>query len=138
MAEMPRAAGRSATASGGGATGKEAGEEAKRSKQTDAVVDVMLRAGHMQVAAMTATSRFLSLWAQTADRYAQSLGTEICDVIEGRTASGEGVTRFADATASYLRELTELPGQAVRHYEEQIAKEPRNRAPRTRRARAKG
>jgi hypothetical protein len=109
----------------------------QRSKQTDAVVDVMLRAGHMQVAAMTATSRLLALWAQSADRYSQSLGTEICDVLEGRSPSGEAVTRFADSTAAYLRELTELPGAAVRHYEEQIAKEPRNRAPRARRARAK-
>jgi len=125
--------------------GAEAGAEggnrqdqgADREKGTDAVVDMMLRAGHMQVAAMTATSRLLFLWAQAADRYAQSLGTEICDVLEGRTASGEAVTRFADATAGYLRELTELPGATARHYEEQIAKEPRNRAPRTRRARAK-
>lgn len=124
-------------AAGAGDAGKSQDQGANRGKGTDAVVDVMLRAGHMQVAAMTATSRLLSLWAQSADHYAQSLGTEICDVLEGRTASGEAVTRFADATASYLRELTELPGAAARHYEEQIAKEPRNRAPRTRRARAK-
>lgn len=132
MAEQPRQPG---AGGGEGATTRARTDE--RSKQTDAVVDVMLRAGHMQVAAMTATSRLLSLWAQSADRYAQSLGTEICDVLEGRTASGEAVTRFADSTAAYLRELTELPGAAVRHYEEQIAKEPRNRAPRARRARVK-
>ena len=132
MAEEPRESGKAA---GGNARTGPGNDE--RSKQTDAVVDVMLRAGHMQVAAMTATSRMLSLWAQSADRYAQSLGTEICDVLEGRTASGEAVTRFADSTAGYLRELTELPGAAARHYEQQIAKEPRNRAPRARRARAK-
>jgi hypothetical protein len=132
---MAEEAQRSGNGAGEKATTRARSDEG--SKQADAVVDVMLRAGHMQVAAMTATSRLLSLWAQSADRYAQSLGSEICDVLEGRTASGEAVTRFADSTAAYLRELTELPGAAVRHYEEQIAKEPRNRAPRARRARAK-
>jgi hypothetical protein len=97
----------------------------------------MLRAGHTQVPAMTAASRFWSSWAQTADRYAQALGTGICDVLEGRTGSDKVATRFAEATSAYLRELTDLPDQAVKHFNEQIAKEPRNRAPRTRRARAK-
>ena len=111
--------------------------KSESSGQTDALVDVMLRAGHMQVAAMTAASRLLSSWAATADRYAQALGTEICDLIEGRTPADQAPSRFADATSGYLRELTELPAEASRHFEEQIAKEPRNRAPRARRARAK-
>jgi hypothetical protein len=106
-------------------------------EQTDAVVDVMLRAGHVQVAAMTAASRFLSSWAQSADRYAQALGTEVCDLLEGRVPSDQAATRFADAAAAYLRELTELPAEAVKHFNEQIAKEPRNKGPRARRARAK-
>ena len=103
----------------------------------DALVDVMLRAGHAQVAAMTAASRLLASWAATADRYAQALGTEICDLIEGRTPAEQAATRFADATSVYLRELTELPREASKHFDEQIAKEPRNQAPRARRARAK-
>jgi hypothetical protein len=106
-------------------------------EQTDAVVDLMLRAGHTQVAAMTAASRFWSSWAQTADRYAQALGTEICNLLERRTPSDEVSARFADATSAYLRELTELPTETVKHFNEQIGKEPRNKAPRTRRARAK-
>jgi hypothetical protein len=113
------------------------GAEEDTTRQTGAVVDVMLRAGHMQVAAMTATSRFLSSWAQSADHYAQVLGTEICDLLEGRVPSDEAATRFADAASAYLRELTDLPAKAVKHFNEQIAKEPRNQAPRTRRARAK-
>jgi hypothetical protein len=107
------------------------------SAQTDAVVDVMLRAGHTQVAAMTAASRLLASWAATADRYAQALGTEICDLLEGRRPTDEAASRFADAASAYLRELTELPGEASKHFEQQIAKEPRNQAPRARRARAK-
>ncbi len=102
-----------------------------------AVVDVMLRAGHVQVAAMTATSRFLSSWAQSADQYAQVLGTEICDLLEGRAPSEEAATRFANAASTYLRELTDLPAEVVKLFNEQIAKEPRNQAARTRRARAK-
>src|SRR4030095_6020391 len=98
---------------------------------------LMLRAGHTQVAAMTAASRFWSSWAQTADRYAQALGTEICNLLERRTPSDEVSARFADATSAYLRELTELPTETVKHFNEQIGKEPRNKAPRTRRARAK-
>ena len=86
---------------------------------------------------MTAASAFWSAWAQTADRYAQALGTEICDLLEGRTASDEAGVRFADATSAYLRELNELPGKAADHFSDQIAKEPRNMSPRTRRARAK-
>ncbi len=113
------------------------GSAKESAKQSDAVVDVMLRAGHAQVAAMTAASRLLATWAQTADHYAQALGTEICDLLEGRTPADQAAVRFADATSAYLRELTELPAGAARHFDEQIAKEPRNKAPRTRRARAK-
>jgi hypothetical protein len=113
------------------------GAEGNGTKQADAVVDVMLRAGHTQVAAMTAASRLLSSWARSADNYAQVLGTEICDLLEGRVPSDEASTRFADAASAYLRELTELPAEAVKYFNEQIAKEPRNQGPRTRRARAK-
>jgi hypothetical protein len=119
-----------------GTRARSQGAKNGKTTQTDAVIDVMLRAGHTQIAAMTAASRFWSSWAQTADRYAQALGTEICNLIEGRTPSEETVARFADAANAYLRELTELPGEAVKHFNDQIAKEPRNRPP-TRRARAK-
>jgi hypothetical protein len=113
------------------------GEGTSETTAADAVTDILLRAGHAQVAAMTAASRFWAGWATTADRYAQALGTEICDLLEGRTSADEAAPRFADATSAYLRELNELPRVAVTHFDEQIAKEPRNRARPTRRARAK-
>jgi len=95
-------------------TGRPRSEGAKTDKttQADAVADVLLRAGHTQIAAMTAASRFWSSWAQTADRYAQALGTEICNLIEGRTPSDQALTRFADAASTYVRELTDLPSEA--------------------------
>jgi hypothetical protein len=101
------------------------------------IKDLLLRAGHTQIAALTAASRFWASWAAAADRYTQALGSEICDAIEGRLASGELSTRFADATSAYLREMTDLPSVAVAHFNDQIAKEPRNRGPRVRRAKAK-
>jgi hypothetical protein len=101
------------------------------------IKDLLLRAGHTQIAALTAASRFWASWAAAADRYTQALGSEICDAIEGRLATGELSTRFADATSAYLREMTDLPTVAVAHFNDQIAKEPRNRGPRVRRARAK-
>jgi hypothetical protein len=75
----------------------------------DALVDVMLRAGHTQVAAMTAASRLLASWAATADRYAQALGTEICDRSGGRTPAGQAAPPFPDGTSAQRRALTELP-----------------------------
>lgn len=128
-----------ATATSGGGTRRAQARARKDDdvKQVGAVTDLLLRAGHTQVAAMTAASRFWAGWAQTADRYAQALGTEICDLLEGRTPAGEAATRFADASSAYLREMTELPAVAVKHFNEQIDKEPRNRSPRRRRARAK-
>jgi hypothetical protein len=101
------------------------------------IKDLLLRAGHTQIAALTAASRFWASWAAAADRYTQALGSEICDAIEGRLATGELSTRFADATSAYLREMTDLPSVAVSHFNDQIAKEPRNRGPRVRRAKAK-
>jgi hypothetical protein len=86
---------------------------------------------------MTAASRFLSSWAQSADNYAQVLGTEIGDLLDGRVPSDQVATRLADAARAYLRELTELPEAAVKHFNEQSAKELRNQGRRTRRARAK-
>ena len=86
---------------------------------------------------MTAASRLLSNWAQSADNYAEVLGNEITDLLEGRVRADEAATRFADAARAYLRELTELPTEVVRRFNEQIEKESRTSGQRTRRARTK-
>lgn len=65
MATEPRGSGKESKSGS-------AGVEEDATKQANVVLDVMLRAGHAQVAAMAATCTFLSSWAQSADRYAQS------------------------------------------------------------------
>jgi hypothetical protein len=100
----------------------------------DSVRELFVHATRIQLAAITAASRFVAGWAQSADRYAQAVSGELLGRVHGEVASSALVGRLAEATGAHLREVTTLPGVAVDHFNDQISK-PHKRRPRpTRRA----
>jgi hypothetical protein len=96
-------------------------------RQNDAVRDLVAHAARIQLATLTAWSKFLVGWAQAADRYAQAISDELLGRIRGETASGELLGRLASATSQHLREVTTLPNAAVNHFNMELTKNPRKR-----------
>jgi len=98
--------------------------------------EVLMQAARIQLASLTATSKFLVGWAQAADRYTQRLSDELLARARGETASGELVGRLAAASSVHLSEITSLPNAAVRHFNRQLAgtAKPRETRPLTKRS----
>lgn len=108
MAARPstRRNGKTATAtSAGGAEG-----------QADAVREVLVQAARIQLASLTASSAFVSGWAQSADRYTRAISDELLDRLQGETASRELIGRVAAVSSKHLCELTALPTAAVSQF----------------------
>ena len=66
---------------------KELVATANGGRQNDAVRDLVAHAARIQLASLTAASKFLAGWAQAADRYAQAVSDELLGRIRGETAS---------------------------------------------------
>jgi len=90
--------------------------------QADAVREVLVHAARIQLASITAASRFLAGWAQSADRYTQAISEELLDRVHGETASSELIGRLAVVSSGHLRELTALPNAAVSHFNNHLTK----------------
>jgi hypothetical protein len=86
----------------------------------DAIRELAMHAARLQLASLTAASRFIAGWAQSADRYTQTLSDELLDRAKGATPPGELVPRLARATSAHLRELSALPSLAVDHFNQRI------------------
>ena len=100
-------------------------------RQNDAVRDLVAHAARIQLASLTAASKFLAGWAQAADRYAQAISDELLGRIRGETTSGELLGRLASTSSQHLRELTTIPNDAVHHFNTELTKKPRRRTRRT-------
>jgi len=100
-------------------------------RQNDAVRDLVAHAARIQLASLTAASKFLAGWAQAADRYAQAISDELLGRIRGETASGELLGRLASVSSQHLRDLTTIPNDAVHHFNTELTKKPRKRTRRT-------
>ncbi len=96
-------------------------------RQADAVREVIVHAARIQLASITALSRFLAGWVQSADRYAQAVSDELLGRVHGETASSELVGRLAEVSRLHLREVTELPTVAVRHFNNELTKPAKSR-----------
>jgi hypothetical protein len=93
----------------------------------DSVRELAVHAARIQLAAVTAASRFAAGWAQSADRFAQTVSSELLGRVHGEIASSALVGRLVEATGAHLREVTALPSVAVDHFNNQVSKPPRRR-----------
>jgi hypothetical protein len=106
-------------------------------QHAEAVREVIVHAARIQLASITALSRFLTGWVQSADRYAQAVSDELLARVSGETASSELVGRLAAASSLHLREVTELPTVAVRHFNNELTKPATSRKRTQKRARSR-
>ncbi len=99
----------------------------KTSAETNAETarEVLMHAARIQLASVSAASKFLVGWAQAADRYAQKLSEELLARARGETASSELVGRLAAASSVHLNEITSLPNAAGRHFNRQLTSAPK-------------
>lgn len=106
-------------------------------KQTEQLREVLVEAAQTQLAAITAAVRFWAGWTQSAEKYAQALSDELARINEEGKQTGDLVGRLSDLTREYLRNLTELPNAAVKHFNSELEKVGRPRSKRSRAARVK-
>ena len=91
-------------------------------RQAEPVREVLVHAARIQLASITAASRFLAGWVQSTDRYAQALSDELLARVHGETAPSELIDRLAMVSSLHLRELAGLPNAAVSHFNNELAK----------------
>jgi hypothetical protein len=100
---------------------KEAEMATTQATQAETARDLLLQIARIQLASITATSKFFTGWAQSADRYVQAVSGELRARIHGDTQSNELAKRLAGISAEHLHELTALPNVAVRHFNKELA-----------------
>jgi hypothetical protein len=91
--------------------------------------ELVAHVARIQLASITAASRFITGWAQSADRYAQAISDEVLERMHGETPPGQLIGRLATISSAHLCEITALPTVAVNHFNNELTKptEPRKR-----------
>jgi hypothetical protein len=101
---------------------KEAEMATTQATQAETARDVVLQVARIQLASITAASKFFAGWAQSADRYVQAISDELRGRVRGETESTELVARLATVSTEHLGEITALPNVAVRHFNRELTK----------------
>jgi hypothetical protein len=100
---------------------KMATKQATQPTQAETARDVLQHIARIQLASITAASKFFAGWAQSADRYVQAVSGELRARIQGETESTELASHLAAVSTEHLHELTGLPNVAVRHFNRELA-----------------
>lgn len=100
---------------------KEANVAKKQARQAETGRDVLTQLARIQLASITAASKFFASWAQSADRYVQAVSAELRARIQGETEPTELGAHLATASTEHLQELTALPNVAVRQFNRELA-----------------
>jgi hypothetical protein len=96
--------------------------ETEQDGRSEAVRELVADVARIQLASITAASRFITGWVQSADRFAQAINDEVLDRMHGETPPGQLIGRLATVGGAHLREITALPAVAVSHFEDELAK----------------
>jgi hypothetical protein len=91
-----------------------------------ALTAVARHAVHIQIAAGATAVTTLAQWAQTTDRFAQSVADELLRRLDGETDAAELVARVTTASSVHLRELSALPRAAANHFDTRLARASTN------------
>jgi hypothetical protein len=93
----------------------------KQATQAETARDVAMHIARIQLASITAASKFFAGWAVSADRYVQAVSGELRARLQGESESTELASHLAAASTEHLHELTALPNVAVRHFNRELA-----------------
>jgi hypothetical protein len=99
---------------------------------------VLVEAARVQLITVGAAVKFWARWAESAERYTKALDEELGKVT-AEVSSSDAVARLADVSRGYLRQVADLPKEALEQFARDLEKisQPRPQAKRTRSARAK-
>ena len=93
----------------------------KQATEAETARDVVMHIARIELASITAASKFFAGWAVSADRYVQAVNGEIRARLQGETESNELASHLAAASNEHLHELTALPNVAVRRFNRELA-----------------
>lgn len=91
---------------------------------TTAFLTLVRRGARFPIAAATTATRTFNHWAQSADRFAQTLGDELLRRVDGDTDSAQVAARVTTAASTHVRELTALARAAADHFDMRLARVP--------------
>ena len=92
------------------------------SPQSQQLRNLLIETARIQLAAMTSVIKFWSGWAQSAEKYTQSISDELALINEEGTSSETALSRLSDLTREYLRDLSKLPSAATEQFSGEIEK----------------
>ena len=92
------------------------------SEQSQRLRELLVETARIQLAAMISVTKFWAGWAQSAEKYTQSLSDELAVINDKGTTSESALSRLSDLTREYLRDLSKLPGVAAEQFSGEIEK----------------
>ena len=92
------------------------------SEQSQRLRDLLVETARIQLAAMSSVIKFWSGWAQSAEKYTQSISDELAVINDGGTPSESTLSKLSDLTREYLRDLSKLPVAAADQFSGEIEK----------------
>jgi hypothetical protein len=110
---------------------------ASKTSNSSEIQKLLIETARVQLAAVGAAVKFWASWAESADNYTQALSGELAKISEKEIEPSEIISRTADLTREYVRNLIELPSVAVHRFNSEIEKMGPSKGPRKRAARAK-
>jgi hypothetical protein len=110
---------------------------ASNTSNSPEIQKLLIETARVQLAAVSAAVKFWARWAESADNYTQALSGELTKISEKEIKPSEIISRTADLTREYVRNLIELPSVAVHRFNSEIEKIGPSKGPRKRTARAK-
>jgi hypothetical protein len=110
---------------------------ASNTSNSPEIQKLLIETARVQLAAVGAAVKFWASWAQSADNYTQALSGELAKISEKNIKPSEIISRTADLTREYVRNLIELPSVAVHRFNSEIERMGPSKGPRKRAARAK-
>jgi hypothetical protein len=110
---------------------------ASKTSNSPEIQKLLIETARVQLAAVGAAVKFWASWAESADNYTQALSGELAKISEKEIEPSEIISRTADLTREYVRNLIELPSVAVHRFNSEIEKMGPSKGPRKRAARAK-
>ena len=85
-----------------------------------AFLTLVRHGARIQIAACTTTAATARAWAETVDRFAQTVADELVRRVDGDCDSATLVAGLTEASSVHLRELAALPRAAANHFDARI------------------
>ena len=83
--------------------------------------EVLLESARIQFAALNAGVAFWSAWVESTSKLAQAANEQLLSLSKEGVGANKAVGKMTDLSREYLRSLAELPNQAVKRFNADLA-----------------